>query len=88
MISCSNWPERCSNSFTDTICPRALADEGARIGHKWSERVMQGDNIVGVRRRKFVKTALKDEPVRPTRDRVDHNLHAEEASQRQVRSTP
>ena len=49
---------------------------------------MQGDNIVGVRRRKFVKTALKDEPVRPTRDRVDHNLHAEEASQRQVRSTP
>lgn len=53
-----------------------LADEGTHVGRKRIERLMQDNGIVGVSRRKFVKTTIKDERMRPALDLVDRDFHA------------
>lgn len=58
-----------------------LADEGIHVGRKRVERLMQANGIVGVSRRKFVKTTIKDERVRPALDLVDRNFYAAEPNQ-------
>ncbi len=58
-----------------------LADQGIHIGRKRAERLMQADDIVGVSRRKFVKTTVRDDRVRPALDLVDRNFYAAEPSQ-------
>ncbi len=49
------------------------ADEGIHVGRKRVERLMQANGIVGVSRRKFVRTTIKDERVRPALNLVDRN---------------
>lgn len=58
-----------------------LADEGIHVGCKRVERLMQANGIVGVSRRKFVKTTIKDERERPALDLVDRNFYAAEPDQ-------
>lgn len=58
-----------------------LADEGIHVGCKRVERLMQANGIVGVSRRKFVKTTIKDERERPALDLVDRNFYAAEPNQ-------
>jgi len=58
-----------------------LADEGVHVGRKRVERLMQEHGIVGVSRRKFVKTMIKGDRVRPALDLVDRNFYAAERNQ-------
>ena len=58
-----------------------LADEGTYVGRKRVERLMQANGIIGVSRRKFVRTTVKDERVRPAPDLVDRNFCAAEPNQ-------
>ena len=52
-----------------------------RAGRKRIERLMQANSIVGVSRRKFVKTTIRDDRVRPALDLVDRNFYAAKPSQ-------
>jgi putative transposase len=58
-----------------------LLDEGVRVGRKRVERLMKAARLVGVSRRKGTRTTIRDERVRPARDLVDRNFHAEEPNQ-------
>ena len=58
-----------------------LAEDGTRVGRKRIERLMRANGIVGVSRRKFVTTTVRDERVRPALDLVDRNFYAEEPNQ-------
>jgi putative transposase len=53
-----------------------LADEGIHVGRKRVERLMKAADLKGVSRRKFVKTTMRDERVRPAKDLVDRNFYA------------
>ena len=53
-----------------------LADEGTHVGRKRVERLMKAAALKGVSRRKFVKTTMRDERVRPAKDLVDRNFYA------------
>jgi len=55
-----------------------LLDEGVWVGRKRVERLMKAAGIVGVSRRKAARTTIRDERVRPARDLVDRNFHADE----------
>ena len=52
-----------------------------RAGRKRIERLMQANSIVGVSRRKFVKTTIRDDRVRPALDLVDRNFYAAKPNQ-------
>lgn len=54
-----------------------LLDEGLRVSRKRVERLMKAAGIVGVSRRKAARTTFRDERVRPARDLVDRNFHAD-----------
>ena len=58
-----------------------LAEDGTCVGRKRIERLMKANGIVGVSRRKFVTTTVRDERVRPALDLVDSNFYAEEPNQ-------
>lgn len=58
-----------------------LAEDGTRVGRKRIERLMKASGIVGVSRRKFVTTTVRDERVRPALDLIDRNFYAAEPNQ-------
>ena len=58
-----------------------LAEDGTHVGWKRIERLMKANGIVGVSRRKFITTTVRDERVRPALDLVDRNFYAEEPNQ-------
>jgi putative transposase len=58
-----------------------LAAEGIHVGRKRVERLMRGEGLVGVSRRKGARTTIPDDRVRPASDLVDRNFQAERANQ-------
>ena len=54
-----------------------LADEGVHVSRKRVERLMKAAAIAGVSRRKTARTTFRGHRVRPARDLVDRNFHAD-----------
>ncbi len=55
-----------------------LIDDGVQVGRKRIARLMKAAGIVGVSRRKSARATFRDERVRPARDLVERNFHADE----------
>ena len=55
-----------------------LAEEGACVGRKRVARLMQGESLQGVSRRKGTRTTVRKEGARPAPDLVDRNFSATE----------
>jgi len=53
-----------------------MQDEGVRIGRKRVARLMRQDGVVGVTRRKFVRTTRRDPIARPAPDLVERQFTA------------
>jgi putative transposase len=54
-----------------------LAEAGISVGRKRVERLMQQAGLAGVSRRRFARTTIRDERVRPAADLVDRDFMAE-----------
>jgi putative transposase len=54
-----------------------LAEAGVSVGRKRVERLMRAAGIAGVSRRRFARTTIRDERVRPAADLVDRDFTAE-----------
>ena len=57
--------------------PRIHTEEGVRVARKRVERLMKAASIAGVSRRRGVRTAFRDNRVRPADDLVDRNFYAD-----------
>ncbi len=55
-----------------------LAEEGACVGRKRVARLMQGESLQGVSRRKRTRTTVRKQGARPAPDLVDRNFSATE----------
>ena len=53
-----------------------LAEAGVSVGRKRVERLMKQAGLVGVSRRRFTRTTIRDERVRPAADLVDRDFTA------------
>ena len=58
-----------------------LQDEGVPVGRKRVARLMREQGVVGVTRRKFVKTTRQDPAARPAMDLVDRKFNADGPNQ-------
>jgi putative transposase len=58
-----------------------LAEAGVCVGRKRVERLMRAAGLVGVSRRRFARTTIRDERVRPVADLVDRDFTAEKPDQ-------
>jgi len=58
-----------------------LSEEGIQVERKRVEWLMKAEGLKGVSRRKWVRTTIRDERVRPARDLVDRNFHADGPNQ-------
>ena len=54
-----------------------LAEAGISVGRKRVERLMKQAGLAGVSRRRFARTTIRDERVRPAADLVDRDFMAE-----------
>jgi putative transposase len=54
-----------------------LAEAGVSVGRKRVERLMRAAGIAGVSRRRFARTTIRDDRVRPAADLVDRDFTAE-----------
>jgi putative transposase len=54
-----------------------LAEAGVHVGRKRVERLMRAAGITGVSRRRFARTTIRDERIRPAADLVDRDFTAE-----------
>lgn len=54
-----------------------LVEAGVSVGRKRVERLMRAAGIAGVSRRRFARTTIRDERVRPAADLVDRDFSAE-----------
>lgn len=55
---------------------RELHDEGVRVGRKRIARLMRGEGLIGVTRRRWVRTTKRQPGVRPAPDLVDRKFEA------------
>lgn len=53
-----------------------LAESGDRVSRKRVARLMRGDHLAGVHRRRFVRTTIRDEHAEPFPDLVDRDFTA------------
>ena len=58
-----------------------LAARGVHVGRKRVERLMKQAGLVGVSRRRSVRTTVRDDRVRPSADLVDRNFYAEKPNE-------
>jgi putative transposase len=58
-----------------------LVEAGVSVGRKRVERLMRAAGIAGVSRRRFARTTIRDERVRPAADLVDRDFTAEKPDQ-------
>ncbi len=58
-----------------------LQEEGTRVGRKRVARLMKESGLVGVSRRKWIRTTLRDPAARPAPDLVDRKFTASAANQ-------
>jgi putative transposase len=58
-----------------------LKEEGTRVGRKRVARLMKESGLVGVSRRKWIRTTLRDPAARPAPDLVDRKFTASAANQ-------
>jgi putative transposase len=58
-----------------------LAEAGVHVGRKRVERLRRAAGIAGVSRRRFARTTIRDERVRPAADLVDRDFTAEKPDQ-------
>ena len=58
-----------------------LAARGVHVGRKRVERLMKQAGLVGVSRRRSVRTTVRDDRARPSADLVDRNFYAEKPNE-------
>ncbi|HEY2774469.1 MAG TPA: IS3 family transposase, partial [Candidatus Binatia bacterium] len=56
---------------------REFRDDGIRIGRKRVERLMKRENLVGISRRKWIRTTERCRGARPAPDLVDRRFIAD-----------
>jgi putative transposase len=65
-----------------------LVEAGVSVGRKRVERLMRAAGIAGVSRRRFARTTIRDERVRPAADLVDRDFSAQRPDALWVATSP